>query len=183
MAVLEFDPPERFVVGTVGQPGERVFFLQASTGNRVASVSLEKTQVLALAEKITELLDALQRIVGGSAQITANILQPTLDNDPLSTPVEEDFRVGAMSLTWDQSVERVVLECVQLGAPLDVHTELAAASGACSMLRVRLTDLAARSFVRRALAVAAAGRPPCPFCGNPLDAQGHICPRANGYRR
>jgi uncharacterized repeat protein (TIGR03847 family) len=51
------------------------------------------------------------------------------------------------------------------------------------VMRVSLTGAAARAFAKRAIAVVAAGRPPCPFCGNPLDADGHVCPRANGHRR
>ena len=49
------------------------------------------------------------------------------------------------------------------------------------LLRVRITPLAARAFVGRALRVLAAGRPPCPLCGQPLDPQGHLCPRRNGH--
>ena len=52
-----------------------------------------------------------------------------------------------------------------------------------AVLRVSLAGAAARAFAKRALAVVSAGRPPCPFCANPLDPDGHVCPRANGYRR
>jgi uncharacterized repeat protein (TIGR03847 family) len=94
-----------------------------------------------------------------------------------------------MSLAWDPDAGRVVVECFAEGVsvdededeedePADDDEELDGA-----VLRVSLTGAAARAFTKRALAVVAAGRPPCPFCNNPLDPSGHICPRANGYRR
>ena len=56
--VHAFDPPERFVAGTVGPPGGRTFFLQASGEGRLVSVSLEKVQVSVLADRVNDLLDA-----------------------------------------------------------------------------------------------------------------------------
>ncbi len=46
-----------------------------------------------------------------------------------------------------------------------------------------ITPAGARAFCKRAQAVVAAGRPPCQFCGGPMDPAGHLCPRANGFRR
>ncbi len=182
MAVLEYDPPERFVVGTVGAPGERTFYLQASAQGRVTSVALEKAQVAVLAERVEELLDEVVRRTGGDTPVPAIAPTAAADTQPLLTPVEEDFRVGTMSLAWDTDTERVVIECLEVGEDVGDEGDLTPAPGA-SLLRVRLTGAVARAFVRRANAVVAAGRPPCPFCGNPLDPEGHVCPRANGHRR
>jgi uncharacterized repeat protein (TIGR03847 family) len=184
--VFDYDAPDRFVAGTVGTPGQRTFFLQASAAGRVTTVALEKSQVSVLAERVEELLDEVVRRTGGTAPVPAVAPAAAVDNDPLSTPIEEEFRVGTMSLTWDGDAERVVIECYEVddgdGAlPPEVDDEGSPLNG--GLLRVSLTGAAARGFARRALAVVAAGRPPCPFCGNPLDAEGHICPRANGYRR
>ena len=90
-----------------------------------------------------------------------------------------------MSLAWDADAERVVIECFAEGVAVedDEDDEDDDDPEAGRLLRVRLTGAAARAFAKRALAVVAAGRPPCPFCGNPLDPEGHVCPRANGYRR
>ncbi len=182
MPVYEYDPPERFVAGTVGVPGERTFFLQASAQGRVTSVALEKAQVAVLAERIDELLDDVVRRSGGEAAVPA--LAPALlaDTSPLTTPVEEDFRVGTMSLAWDGDAERVVIECLEVGEEATDEGDLTPTPGA-SLLRVSLSGAVARAFAKRAGAVVAAGRPPCPFCGNPLDPEGHVCPRANGHRR
>lgn len=194
--LFEYDPPERFVAGTVGQPGSRTFFLQARTGSRLTSVALEKAQVSILAERVDELLDEVLRRSGGSAPIPAIAPTDAEDNDPLDTPIEEEFRVGTMSLAWDGDTERVVIEAFSEGATPELEEDeddedegpsgllpddAEVATG--SVLRVRLTGSMARAFAKRALAVVAAGRPPCPFCAGPLDPEGHICPRANGYRR
>ena len=182
MPVFEYNPPERFVAGTVGQPGDRTFFLQASGDGRVTSVALEKQQVAVLGERIDELLDEVVRRTGGEAPVPALAPTTALDTSPLQTPVEEDFHVGTMGLAWDGDAERVVIECLEVGEEPSEQGDLTPAPGA-SLLRVSLTGAVARAFAKRAGAVVAAGRPPCPFCGNPLDPEGHVCPRANGHRR
>ena len=187
--VFEYDPPERFVAGTVGEPGQRTFFLQASGSGRTTSVSLEKQQVLVLAERVEALLDEVVRRSAGEAAVPAVSPPAAEDNAPLESPVEEEFRVGTMALAWDPDDEVVVIEAQavtddddgdgQDGSPLIDEDD----ENGPPLLRVRVSGTLARSFVVRAQAVVAAGRPPCPFCGGPLDAAGHVCPRANGYRR
>ncbi|MDT0451290.1 MULTISPECIES: DUF3090 domain-containing protein [Streptomyces] len=190
--VFLYDPPDRFVAGTVGLPGRRTFFLQASAAGRVTSVALEKAQVEALAERIDELLDEVVRRTGGNAPVPAVAPVELADAAPLDTPVEEEFRVGTMALAWDGDGERMVVEAqalVELEAGTD--EDLAEAEerllqdelNGPPMLRVRLTGTMARAFAKRALEVVNAGRPPCPLCSLPLDPEGHVCPRQNGYRR
>ena len=95
-----FDPPERFVAGTVGPPGSRTFFLQARTGARVVSVALEKQQVAALAQRIDELLDEVMASELNQAMIPAVAPLGLDDADPLEQPIEEEFRAGTMRLSW-----------------------------------------------------------------------------------
>ncbi|MEU9184596.1 DUF3090 domain-containing protein [Streptomyces sp. NPDC048484] len=190
--VFLYDPPDRFVAGTVGLPGRRTFFLQATSGPRVTSVALEKTQVAALAERMDELLDEVVRRTGGSAPVPAMAPTEVSDSAPLDSPVEEEFRVGTMALAWDGDEQRMIVEAQAL-VELDADSEegLAAAEeellqdeeNGPPMLRVRLTGAQARAFVKRALDVVNAGRLPCPLCSLPLDPEGHVCPRQNGYRR
>jgi uncharacterized repeat protein (TIGR03847 family) len=189
MPVFDYDPPERFVAGTVGEPGDRTFYLQATAGNRVTSVALEKQQVQVLAERVDELLDEVVRRTGGEAPVPAIAPTDLDDVAPLVSPVEEEFRVGTMSLAWDGESRRVVIECFAEGTVTDdedppesaeLEEDVEEAIGA--VLRVTLTGAAARAFAKRALAVVSAGRPPCPFCAGPLDPEGHICPRQNGHR-
>lgn len=174
--IFEFHRPERFVVGTVGEPGERTFFLQASDGGQVVSVALEKGQVVALTEGVSSLLREAGQVPTGSRAIA--------DRAPLDSPIVEEFRVGDMSVAW--TGEQVVIEASAV--PLDVlATEddepftdpVVQAGGPSGMLRVSLAPEAAEAFVQRAEAVVAAGRKPCIWCGRPLDPTGHVCPRMN----
>lgn len=199
--VHSFEPPERFITGTVGQPGERTFYLQASGGGRTVSVALEKVQVQLLAERLNELLDEARRRLGANVPDLAPELE---DAAPLDTPIEEEFRVGTLGLAWEGDSDTVVIEATaegdeqELPEDEDGETETTFAVTAeeptdsdeeadpddeRDVLRVRISPAAARAFISRAERVIAAGRPPCPLCGLPLDPDGHICPRHNGYRR
>lgn len=165
--VHEFRVPDRFVAGTVGQPGERTFFLQAKSGNRVVSISLEKSQVAALAERALELVP--------ESPISA------IDDRPLETPLSEEFRAGVVALAWDQEAQLLLIEAQAMSEEgLD---EIVEGGEGPDLFRVFLTPEQTWSFCQRAKNVVAAGRQPCPFCSLPLEASGHICPRANGYRR
>jgi len=181
--IFLYDPPERFVAGTVGQPGSRTFFLQARSGGRTTSVALEKAQVEVLADRVEQLLDEVLRLSGGDAAIPAVAPVGLEDLEPLEAPVTEEFRVGALALGWDGEDERVVIEAHAPSEDDDVPDVGEDDDDASDVLRVRLSAGAARAFSKRAKAVVSAGRPPCPFCSRPLDPEGHICPRANGYRR
>ncbi|MGH3323670.1 MAG: DUF3090 family protein, partial [Streptomyces sp.] len=108
--VFLYDPPDRFIAGTVGLPGRRSFYLQASASGRTTSVALEKAQVEALAERIDELLDEVVRRSGGNAPVPAVAPTEIDDTAPLETPVDEEFRVGTMALAWDGDGERMVVE-------------------------------------------------------------------------
>ena len=187
--VHAFEPPERFVAGTVGPPGERTFFLQARGGGRLVSVSLEKVQVSLLAEKLEELLAEAQRRFG--VQLPEAAPATGGDNEPLDTPVDEEFRVGTLGLAFDVDTATVVIEAIAVGEA-EVEVELGDADDDADeepdepdddldRLRVRLTPEATREFIERAKRVVNAGRPPCPLCGQPLDPAGHLCPRNNGY--
>ena len=177
-----FDRPDRFVAGTVGEPGDRTFFLQARDGGRVTSVALEKVQVVVLADRLNQLLDELER--RGIAPTTPEP-EPALDAEPLDEPLVEAFRAGTLTLGWDGDAERVLVEAREQteeeeieAADLEVEDDDPEGP---DLFRVRLSPPAARAFVERAVRVVSAGRPPCPLCGQPLDAQGHICPRRNGH--
>jgi uncharacterized repeat protein (TIGR03847 family) len=175
-----FDTPDRFVAGTVGEPGNRVFFLQARDGTRVVSVALEKVQVAALIQRLDELLDELERRgIEGAGTLEG------FDSElaELDEPINEAFRAGTLSLGWDTQDDLILLEAREQteGDEEDEEFDDDADEGP-DLMRVRMTALAARTFVGRALRVLAAGRPPCPLCGQPLDPQGHLCPRRNGHR-
>ena len=180
-----FDPPERFIAGTVGEPGDRTFFLQARDGGRVVSVVLEKVQVAVLADRLNRLLDELElRGVSDAASSGA----PQQDVAPLDEPIVEAFRAGTLTLGWDGTADRVLVEAraqTEEDATADAD-EIAADlldddEDGPDLFRVLISAAAARAFVDRAVRVVSAGRPPCPLCGQPLDPQGHLCPRRNGH--
>ncbi|MFD8593530.1 DUF3090 domain-containing protein [Kitasatospora sp. NPDC059646] len=180
-----YDQPERFVAGTVGQPGARAFYLQASSRGRITSVLLEKAQVAALAERIEEVLDEALRRSGGEAPIPAAAPVELLDTAPLDLPLEQEFRVGTMALAWDARELCLVVEAQAYVEESEDEDEIEVFDdeNGPDLLRVRLSGAMARVFAKRALDLVAAGRKPCPFCNLPLDPEGHLCPRANGYRR
>ena len=183
-----YDPPERFVTGTVGPPGQRTFFLQARVGNRLTSVSLEKQQVAVLAERIDQLLDEVMANTSTESVIPAVAPLGLDDSAPLEQPIEEEFRAGTMTLSCDPDDERVVIEVFPFNeaavvSPEQLEEEDLQEPEPEEVFLVRIDAGSARAFVKRAEQVIEAGRPTCPFCGNPIDPDGHLCVRANGFRR
>jgi uncharacterized repeat protein (TIGR03847 family) len=186
-----FDPPERFVAGTVGEPGQRTFFLQARAGVRIISVALEKQQVEILGERMDELLDELLETGGVVSLIPAMTPVEQVDSGPLELPIVEEFRAGTITLSWDTEDERIVVEVfpvVEVVVPIETDEDDLVdlpidEPEPEELFVVRLLPLQARIFATRAASVVSAGRPPCQFCGGPVDPSGHLCPRANGFRR
>jgi uncharacterized repeat protein (TIGR03847 family) len=196
-----FEDPDRFVTGTVGRPGQRTFFLQAVQRGRIASVALEKVQVAVLADRVAAILAELQRRgVEGATDVAA----VGDDDRELDEPLREEFRVGTLTISWDNDEAELLVEA--RSAPetddeegdedpdaeeaLEVSAEAAEDDDddvpddspiGPDVLRVRLTPGMAMGFARRAQRVVSAGRPPCPFCGQPLNPEGHLCARRNGY--
>ncbi len=193
--VYNFQNPDRFVAGALGQPGARTFYLQARDGTTVVSVALEKVQVALLAERLAELLAEVR---GRGAGVPADALPEDLDRAPLDEPIAELFRVGTMAIVWDGDDETVVVEARQLTDADQVEDEDALDADAEAdaepeepeeiedeeqgdVVRVHLAPRQALAFAQRALEVVASGRLPCPFCGQPLNPEGHICARRNGF--
>jgi uncharacterized repeat protein (TIGR03847 family) len=171
----EFDWPDRVVIGTVGRPGSREFYLQARAGARIVSVALEKEQSAVLAEKIEEILEQLMAEQGNPFSIPAVTPVELVDNEPLEQPVDAQFRTGAISLGWDPSTAQIVI-----GAHPYTDTDDDAPdpdpADLTEVLVVRMPVGTARAFAKRTLEVVRAGRPICPLCGLPIDGGGHICP-------
>jgi uncharacterized repeat protein (TIGR03847 family) len=190
--IYDFGLPDRFVTGTVGEPGNRTFFLQARRGGSLVSVVLEKVQVAILAERMTLLLAEVARL---GVRVPEALTPADDDTGPLDEPLVEAFRVGTMTLAWNGEGDEIVVEArarVEIDEDDDDEEdeddereeELEIADDdpdGPDLVRVRLTPTRARAFAERALRVIAAGRTPCPLCGQPLDPAGHLCPRRNGY--
>lgn len=179
-AIHVFRTPDRFVAGTVGEPGNRTFYLQAAHDNRVVSVMLEKQQVAVLAERIGALLAEVSRRFGMPLPPEAEVE----DLSPLITPVDAEFRVGTMGLGWDAEANSVVVELLAVSdTEFDASVILDDAEEGPDAVRVFLSPESAQQFAARSNRIISAGRPPCPLCDEPLDPDGHLCVRTNGYRR
>jgi uncharacterized repeat protein (TIGR03847 family) len=167
-----FDQPDRFVVGTIGAPGEREFYFQIRQKNILVSLATEKSQAAALAERITTIIREIKKSTPLSAVKPAPV-----DDQPLELPLDSEFAVGAIGIAFDPSLLEIEIsfrsedndevDDDDSGAVVEVHLDLSMAL----------------AFAQRTMALVAAGRPLCPFCVAPIDPKGHLCPRANGYRR
>jgi uncharacterized repeat protein (TIGR03847 family) len=170
-----FDWPDRFVVGTVGEPGARTFYLQARSGGEVMSVAIEKQQAAQLALGIDHVLDELRAQDGNPFHVPEGTPDELLDDAPLDAPVLERFRVGRMTLGWDPSMAQIVIEALPLAAGADDEGALEE-HGPDELMVVRIPVGAARAFALRTRDVVAAGRPACPLCGEPMEpGRRHVC--------
>ena len=166
MMNASFDLPDPivFTTGTVGDPGERVFFLQAQGEGVVVTLKCEKQQVGALADYLSGMLADL----------------PTVDQDHVPTllglvsPLVPEWVIGTLAVAWDEDADRMVLVAEELLTEEEIEAGVAPAQA-----RFRLSREQVAAFVEHAKEVVAGGRPPCPLCGGPLDATGHDCPRLN----
>ena len=166
----EFTTPERFVAGTVGEPGERAFYLQIRSNARLFSVAVEKAQVQAISARIEVMVAEIRK-----SNPLMIIEKLPIDDAPLESPIDAEFQIGAMSLAWDEESKLI---CVEL---FELEDDEEDAEG--EVVEINITVAMAAAFAARSKAVVNAGRLPCPFCGIPIDPRGHLCPRANGYRR
>jgi uncharacterized repeat protein (TIGR03847 family) len=175
--VHEFSWPDRVVIGTIGVPGARTFYLQVRTGKDTVSIALEKQQSAQLAEKIDDILDQLLTLEGNPFSVPTGTPTELVDNDQLEA-VQEQFRTGAMTLGWDPTTAQVVIEAYPL-IDVDAEDNDVALDGdgadVPEMLLVRMPVGTARAFAKRTREVVGAGRPACPLCGYPVDPDGHVC--------
>jgi uncharacterized repeat protein (TIGR03847 family) len=151
--------PERFTVGTVGEIGDRTFFVQCRQGATVLTVKVEKSQVAVLASYLARIVRELGR---------PGHLPEDLDMEAL----EPDWVVGTIGVSYDEDADRLVVVAEEM-VPDDEEGVVA---------RISVTREQAAAFAIRATKLVEAGRPPCPLCGLPLDPKGHDCPRTNGHR-
>jgi uncharacterized repeat protein (TIGR03847 family) len=161
MSSFDLPSPDVFTAGTVGPPGQRVFYLQTRDDQLVVSVRCEKQQVAALADYFDGLLDDLEPapygLAGGDLR--------------LAEPVQEIWTVGAIGVAYDEPADRIVVVLEEL-------TDDDEAEDGASV-KVRLNRAQVAAFVSHARQLVEAGRPPCRFCGLPVDPDGHPCPRMN----
>jgi uncharacterized repeat protein (TIGR03847 family) len=167
-----FDLPDvdRFTAGTVGEPGSRVFYIQAVAGAQVVTLRLEKAQVAAMAQYLADLL--------------VDLPTPSPEEIPgemdLVEPVVAEWVVGQLGVVYDGDRDRLLLRAHEVGE-LDEEGELVPEPDA-GVASFSVTRGQVAGFVVRAATLVASGRPPCPLCGRPLDPEGHVCIKTNGHQ-
>ncbi len=165
---FDISAPDHFTAGAVGEPGLRVFYLQARGEGVLATLKVEKQQVAALADYLAGILDDLPNVDDDELPQDLALIEPTMPA----------WTVRALGIAWDEEADRVVLVAEEL-----VTEEETAAGVEAASARVRVTREQVAAFVAHARELVAAGRPPCPICGGPIDPEGHVCPRSNGHRQ
>jgi uncharacterized repeat protein (TIGR03847 family) len=165
--IYDLRPISHITVDTIGRPGERVFYLQASRGGQVVTLIIEKQHALALASGLDDLLSELG--VLPASDETPVLKELDLE---LRQPVEPLFRVGQMGLSYDENSDLVVLVAYQLAAE-DIED--------VPVVRFWGTRQQMRSLRNQALVAVEGGRPTCTLCGEIIDPDGHLCPRKNGH--
>lgn len=169
----KLDPIDSLIVGTIGQPGEREFFLQAKFESSVHSFAIDKGQVAALADRVAMLIGELK----AADYRFENVIAVNLE-----VPLISEFQVGVIGIIWLGDTEQVCLD-IQAIAEGDNDLIPFEDEDGPALFRLLMTPDIANAFVSQARRVVSAGRAPCPFCGLPINRDGHLCPRANGYRR
>lgn len=168
----KLDPVSSFIVGTIGNPGEREFYLQAKFHGGIHSFAIDKGQVAALAERMGMLIGELK---------SADYRFENIIAVPLEVPLIPEFQVGVIGIVWLGESEQVALDIQEI---TEGDNDLVAEDeDGPALFRLLMSPDIANNFVNQAKKVVAAGRAPCPFCGLPINKDGHLCPRANGYRR
>ena len=171
-----FDQPDRFIVGTTGAPGEREFYFQIRQKNILVSLATEKSQATALAERISTIIREIKK----SAPLNAVNPGPA-DDQPLELPLDSEFVVGAIGIAFDPAL--LEIEISFRGEDTDSLGDEPDDDDSGPLVEIHLDLSMALAFAQRTMSLVAAGRPLCPFCTSPIDPKGHLCPRANGYRR
>jgi uncharacterized repeat protein (TIGR03847 family) len=162
--VIELDPVDRITAGAVGEPGERTFFIQGRQSERLVTVVVERQQVELLSASLVEILARAGKETGEG---------PGEEEMDLEEPVVPEWRVGRLSIGYDEDRDLVLLEAEELAQET--------APGDPGKIRFWTSREQALALARHGATVVAAGRPRCDLCGNPMDPEGHICPALNGH--
>jgi len=169
---IELNPVSHVTIGTIGEPGQRTFYLQGSRGIQTISLVIEKEQAIVLANSFHSMLEELEK----------RYPRPSIETDDtvwmdmrLREPVEPLFRVGNMGVGYNEGSDQIVLVAYELQAEEDEDEDPDVVSFWATRTQIK-------TFIKHAYEVVRAGRPICGNCGQPIDPDGHFCPNRNGHR-
>lgn len=161
---FHFEELEHFTAGTVGPKGQRTFFLQFGNRGNLVSLKLEKGQVHALAEFLDQLLDDVQPVTDDDVPLALDLIDP----------VESAWTVASIGVAFHEDDQTFVLVAEELLVDDDDDEDDEPANA-----QLHLTRGQVAAFVERARELVSSGRPPCDFCGRPLDHDDGWCPCHN----
>ena len=171
---IDLQPVNHITTDAIGQPGKRVFYLQGWQGERTITLIVEKLQIQTLAVGVEQFLAELQEKFPDLEEASAQYDEEKMRIVP---PVDPLFRVGEMGLGYDIEKDLVVLITKELTGEGNDET-----SGG-RIVRFWCSRTQLRTMCRWGIEIASRGRPLCPQCGAPMDAEGHFCPKKNGHKR
>lgn len=175
MTTTEYNlkPVDRITTGAIGSPGRRVFYLQARKDDQLVTLIVEKQQMHQLTEKFEEFLAEISK---GSTDLHDASSDYKEKDMTLEQPIDPAFRGGLMDLGYDEEADLLVLVVREI-EPNDANIEMA------SVARFWCTRSQMRSMCQWCLELVSRGRPICANCGQPIDPEGHFCPKSNGHKR
>ncbi len=178
---LDLNPVSHITADAIGQPGKRVFYIQGQKDDQVVTLIVEKVQVQTLALGVEDFLTELTQRFPDLPEASADYDETLMHILP---PVDPLFRIGELGLAYDSDSDLVIIIAREVTSgeeeteqPPDEESE-----PDTSVVRYWCTRSQLRAMCAWGQQVASAGRPICPYCGQPMDPAGHFCPKRNGHR-
>jgi len=170
---IDLNPVTHITTDAIGQPGQRVFYIQGQTAERVVTVIVEKVQIQTLALGVEDFLAEILQRYPNLPAVSQEYDETTMHIQP---PVDPLFRVGELGLAYDADSDLAVLVVREIqGSETPNPDEVSVIRYWCSRSQLY-------AMGRWGLEVSGRGRPVCPLCGQPIDAAGHFCPKRNGHK-
>lgn len=169
---IDIHPVTHITTDAIGQPGKRVFYIQGWQNERTITLIVEKIQIQSLAVGLEEFLVEINEKFPDLPEATSDFSEEKMHIHP---PVDPLFRVGEVGLGYDAENDLIVLVAREL-LPEGQDPEEA------SVVRFWCTRSQIRTMCSWGMQVAAQGRPLCPQCSQPMDPEGHFCPKRNGHK-
>jgi uncharacterized repeat protein (TIGR03847 family) len=169
---IELDPVIRLTTDAIGQPGQRVFYLQGQDDHQIITLLIEKVQLQTLAVGVEQFFSELIERLPDLTPAADDYDEPAMK---IEAPVDPLFRIGEIGLAYDSDRDLACLVANEILSEEVGEDDAGVVRFWCS--RSQLLALCAWGTE-----LAGRGRPLCPQCGEPMDPAGHFCPKKNGHK-